>query len=64
MMCMPAKDITLAHKFASYAAADDVAAKIAADDPDWGYGVAKAPGGFVITVHDDSEDDHIFLGYL
>lgn len=63
-MTLPAKDIALATKFASYTAADKMAATIAADDPDWDYGVQKFGPAFIITVHDNSEDDNLFLGYL
>ena len=64
MINLPGKDIALATKFADYEAAATVADKIAADDPDWDYGVQKTFGKFVITVHDNSEDDYLFLGYL
>lgn len=63
-MDLPGKDIALATKFADYNAAAIAADKIADDDPDWDYGVEKTPGGYVITVHDNSEDDYVFLGYL
>ena len=65
MELIPASDIALASKFASYAAAEKMADAVGFDDPEWNYDVRQiAPGKFVIAVYDSPEEDGEFLGYL
>jgi hypothetical protein len=62
---IPGKDIALATAFATYDEAARMADKIAADDPEWDYGVVRVTAGkFVIAVNNGDEDDFVFLGYL
>jgi hypothetical protein len=62
---IPDKYVAHATRFATYDKAANMADTIAADDPDWDYGVQRlATGQFVIAVHDTSDDEFTFLGYL
>ena len=62
---LPSRNIVYATRFPTYAAADTMATKIAADDSEWEYGVNRVSADcFVISVHEVDGPEVYFLGYL